>query len=129
MPITTPSSQRRPADGRNASDGKLFASVDAGLLAGMAGEHLLYRADDRLDRGDGPPVSLKSFGTSGFARLHHPAHDLRRQLGVLGDQVPVRAIAALRAGEAVLDAHRPCVPRACECSTARRAQVPFVAGR
>jgi hypothetical protein len=51
-------------------------------------------------------VSLNSFGLSSSLGFHDPINDLRRQLGVLRNNVAVRAVAALRTGEAVFDAHR-----------------------
>ena len=50
-------------------------------------------------------VSLKSLGTSGSETSSTQSDDLRGELRVLAHDVALGAVAALRTGEAVLDAH------------------------
>ena len=106
--MTTPSSQRRSAALRNASDGKLLASVTPAFLLRVTREDFLNRFDDRLDGGDGGG-ELEQLRVVVGAGFHDPINDLGRQFGVLRDDVAVCAVAALRTGEAVFDAHRASV--------------------
>src|SRR5208283_5352156 len=84
---------------------KAVGERDTGFFARVTREDFLNRLNDRLDGGD-CGGELEQLRVVVVARFHDPINDLRRQSGVLRNNVAVRAVAALRTGEAVFDTHR-----------------------